>query len=383
MPAAPRILVPSVPAPSVDLPSAITRIAADTGRSTLAVAGDLMRSMLGKPRLTAQEYVLQGAWIGEAEAWRAFVGNRSNHAMNQSLTDAGVLNQWSLMTDKLMTGLVLAASGFPVPEVKAVYAADGPFGSVPVLSSARALADWMRDPQNLPAFAKPVDGTMALGSVPLIAAGPGQVDIGGRVVDVEALAQEVAALYPRGWLIQEQLRHPAEIEALIGPGIGTVRVVTLWEEAGPQVMYGVWRHPAPGTWVDAAIHGKPNMGCALDDQGRILRAQLGDLFHGKEATHSQIAPDRALTGYGLEQWPAMSDICCAAHRLFPGHALIGWDIAMTGRGPVISEVNANPLHMSYQRAFRRGFVHDGFAPRLQAARRLMQSRVASYSRKRG
>ena len=66
-----------------------------------------------------------------------------------------------------------------------------------------------------------------------------------RITDAKALANDVARLYPRGWLIQEQLRQPPDIEALIGPGIGTVRLVTLWEAEGPTVLYAVWRHPAP------------------------------------------------------------------------------------------------------------------------------------------
>lgn len=353
-----------------------------TGQSAFAIARDLVFAMLGKQRLTEHEYFTQGAWIGGPEERAAFVGTRRNLAINRSMTSTGDLHHWPLMADKLLAGLVLEASGFPVPVIKAMYAADGPFGSVPTLGSASALADWLGNAANLPAFAKPLDGTMALGSVPLVAAGPGQVDIGGRVVEAAALAREVAALYPRGWLIQEQLRQPPEIEALIGPGIGTVRVVTLWEETGPEVLYGVWRHPAPGTWVDAAIHGKPNVGCALDGEGRIVDAQQGDLFTGTAVTHSLITPDLPLIGTRLEQWPAMTEICRAAHRLFPGHALIGWDIAMTGRGPVISEVNANPLHLSYQRSFRRGFLHEAHRKRLDAARRLMQERVARYTRKR-
>jgi hypothetical protein len=61
--------------------------------------------------------------------------------------------------------------------------------------------------------------------------------------------------------------------------------------------------------------------------------------------------------------------------------LLGWDIALAERGPVISEINANPLHMSYQRAFRRGMLHPEHVARLDAARALMQARVARYDHK--
>ena len=368
------ILIDRRPKPAFDLAGALTRAARETGRSAARVGMDLAGRMLGKQKLRADEYFVQGAWKGEPEERAAFLGGESNLRLNRSLITRGADDQTQLMTDKYLSGLVLKANGFPVPELKAVFAAFALFGAAPTLRTAAELAHWLDEGEGLPAFAKPVDGTMALGSVPLVAAGPGRIDIGNRVVDTAALAQEVARLYPRGWLIQEQLRQPPEIEALIGPGIGTVRLVTLWEEVGPQVLYAVWRHPAPGTWVDAAIFGKPNVGCALDEEGQVTAALLGDLFTGREVTHSLVNPELPLVGYRLPHWRELVEIGCTAHRLFPGHALIGWDIAITGRGPVISEVNANPLHMSYQRSYRRGFLHPGHVARLDAARRLMQAR---------
>lgn len=339
---------------------------------------DMLRSALGPHRLRPYEFFIQGAWkIGGADS-TTYLGVSGNKTLNRSLTATGPLDRWDQMTDKYASGKYLAENGFPVPEIRAVVATARTFGDVPTLTSAQALEQWLNDGRNLPVFAKPNDGTMALGSIPIMSAGQGEVDIGGRIVRTGALAREAVALYPQGWLLQEQLRQPAEIEALIGPGIGTVRVVTLWEEDGPQVLYGVWRHPARGTWVDAAIHGKPNVGCALDSEGQVTSAFEGDLLSGRPVTHSQVSPDLALVGYRLAQWPDMTRICKAAHRLYPGHALIGWDIAMTVRGPVISEVNASPLHQSYQRSFNRGFLHKEFRQRLDAARRLMQARAASY-----
>jgi hypothetical protein len=368
------ILVDRRPPSRFDIAQALTRAARETGWSPVKTGVDMMCRMCGKQKLRADEYFVQGAWTGDKLARAAYVGSTANYRLNRSLTAVGADDQTQLMADKYLSGLVLQANGFPVPELKAVFAAARMFGPTRTLGSAEELAGWLEEPGRLPAFAKPVDGTMALGSVQLGAAGPGQVDIGAKVVETAALAREVARLYPRGWLIQEQLRQPAEIEALIGPGIGTVRVVTLWEAAGPQVLYAVWRHPAPGTWVDAAIFGKPNIGCALDDTGTVTMAQLGDLFSGSAITHSLVNPELPLVGYQLPYWPEMVEICGSAHRLFPGHALIGWDIAITGRGPVISEVNSNPLHMSYQRAYRRGFLDAAHRSRLDAARRLMQQR---------
>ena len=375
------ILIGTMPTPSFDVGRALQRASDLSGQSQNRIAFKLLGAMLGKRRMKLPEYFLQGAWLSGPEEQADFIGAVANLELNRSLTAPEPYGQLSLMVDKYLCGQVLEMNGFPVPKVKAAFAAERRFGRLAVLDTADALAGWLSDPDHLPAFAKPVDGSMSLGSVPLIAAGAGRLDIGGQEADASALAAEVARLFPRGWLVQELLQQPAEIEALIGPGIGSVRVVTLWEADGPQVLYGVWRLPAPGTWVDAAIHGNPNVGCSLDADGRVMTALRGDLLYGTEITHSLIAPDLPLVGARLDQWPEMVAICREAHRTFPGHALIGWDMAMTLRGPVISEANANPLHMSYQRAFRRGFLHYDHRERLDVARRLMQERTGTGKRK--
>lgn len=309
MPQPSSILVDRRPKSGFDLAQALTRASRETGRSAPRIGIDPVRRMLGKQRLKLEDYFVQGAFRRDAEAPPALVDGVSNQRLNRSLIAEGADDRTQLMADKYLSGLVLQANGFPVPEPKAA-----------------------------------------------------------------AMAREVARLYQRGRLIQEQLRQPAEIEALIGPGIGTVRLVTLWEAAGPQVLYAVWRHPAPGTREDAAIHGKPNAGFALDGVVQVTAALGGGLSTGREVTRSLINPDLPLVGYRLPHWQRIVELGCSAHRLFPGHALIGWDIAITTRGPVISEVNSNPLHMSYQRSCRRGFQSPDLIARLDAARRPMQAR---------
>lgn len=372
-----RILQTSVSTSGIDVVQALARAMALSGRSGSALAIELLAAMVATPRLNLQEYFVQGAWMGPSSPWKTFVGGRSNRRVNQRLTSKSADDETTVSADKYLTGLALSAIGLPVPDIRAVFAAERSFGALVTLRTAADLAGWLADGGNLPVFAKPVDGSMALGSIPMMATpAPGMVDIGDAVVPIADLAAEVAQAYPQGWLIQEQLCQPDDVVALIGPGVGTVRVVTLWEDAGPRVMYGVWRHPAVGTWVDADLKGKTNVGCALDPvTGIVRRAHRGSLFTGQEITHSVITPDLPLVGFKVPEWDQMVEICRAGHQLFPGNALLGWDIAITTRGPVISEVNANPMHMSYQRAFGRGFMHPDHVVRLKAAQCLMRRRA--------
>lgn len=263
------ILLARIPPAKANLSDLLERASARSGRSQLALLLDMMLATLGPGRIKPIEHFVQGVWLGRGRNLRTFVGAKSNRVTNRDHTAVGPLDCWDMMTDKFVTGALLEKHGFPVPEARAIYASARSFPGTLTLTTAADLARWISDPANHPVFAKPNDGTMALGSIPIMAAAGGAVDIGERLVDPLDLAREVAAHYPNGWLLQEQLRQPAEIEALIGPGIGTVRVVTLWEETGPEVLYGVWRLPAAGTWVESAVHGVPNVGCALDAEGRV------------------------------------------------------------------------------------------------------------------
>jgi Sugar-transfer associated ATP-grasp len=116
-------------------------------------------------------------------------------------------------------------------------------------------------------------------------------------------------------------------------------------------------------------------------EGQVTIAWQGDLLYGRQVTQSVVTPELPLVGVRLQQWPEIVAMCREAHRIFPGHALIGWDVAMCRNGPVLSEVNANPLHQSYQRSFQRGFMHKDHVDRLDAARSLMYSRTGTTAPK--
>ncbi len=367
------ILQTDISAPPLDALAAVTRVAEVTGQSPASIVLDMTRAVFGRRRLSLREYFELGGWIGTEENRQAVIGKKISQRLPEGLIATGPMNQTALLDDKYLSSLVLAANGVPVPKLKAAYGAFSTLGK-DTLTTPEALARWVSDPGNLPAFGKPNNGARALGSIPLRTA-EGGIDIGDRVVPAHALAEAVAKTFPRGWLIQEQLRQPPEIEAMIGPGVGSIRVTSLWEESGPQLMYSAWRHPPVGAWVDATILDRPNVFCALDATGTILRAQQGFMHDGKTLTHSLITPSMPLLGFTLPWWPEILAMCLTAHRLFPGHALIGWDVVLTERGPVITEMNARPLHiLLYQRAFARGYLHAEHRQRLDLARRLLAER---------
>ncbi len=373
------ILVTALARPQMDLAASVKEAARRIGVRPAAVAWDMLRAVR-KPRFFGrEEYFIQGAWEGTPAQRAEVISLRGNQLLNDGLRAGASHDQFALISDKYLTGLVLAANGFAVPEARAAFSPDRAFGSLPTLTNVEAFARWLSDPANLGVFAKPVEGSRSLGSVPLLPAGPGRVDLGDRVVGARDLAEEVARHYPRGWIVQELITQRPEVEARIGPGVGTVRVVTLWEADGPQILYAVWRHPPLGARVDSVLGKTPNIGCSVDLQnGEVTGAHLGDRFSGRAVTQSLVDPNLPLVGFRLPDWPRIVETCREAHRLFPGHALLGWDMAMSRRGPLISEINTNPIHLSFQRAFGKGFLTSENRVRIDHARRLLAERLARY-----
>jgi D-alanine-D-alanine ligase-like ATP-grasp enzyme len=58
----------------------------------------------------------------------------------------------------------------------------------------------------------------------------------------------------------------------------------------------------------------------------------------------------------------------AAHRALPERGIVGTDIMLSNRGPVVGEVNSNPFHSVYQTAHARGFLNADILPKLKAVR---------------
>ena len=61
---------------------------------------------------------------------------------------------------------------------------------------------------------------------------------------------------------------------------------------------------------------------------------------------------KQIEGRILEEWPAVRDLAIRAHAAFLHRVLIGWDLALTDKGPVVLEGNTNLDVMFLQR------VHD-------------------------
>ena len=98
---------------------------------------------------------------------------------------------------------------------------------------------------------------------------------------------------------------------------------------------------AGGMSGNMMAHGDPETG-QLKSAVRRRDGRLGleEIYHHPET-------GTAFADLFLPNWNDAKALTFRAHRAFPGLDVIGWDIALTGRGPLVLEGNAwwdPPLH---------------------------------------
>ncbi len=353
----------------LDLGHALRWGAAQAGVSTLRMGFDILRRQLGRQKLTGVDYFTYGLHDRRMprEARRDFLGDGPVTALNSAVAGTVQESLAGFFRDKLMTEVLLTRAGLPSARTRAAFARGGATGFVPVLPDAEALAAALLDPAALPVFGKPHFGSRSVGTLGVdAAAGEGRVRLSdGREVSASDLAAEIAAAWPEGYLLQDRVVPHPDYARLTGPTLGVLRVVTLMEAKGPGVLYAVARFPAAGAMADDIGAGL-GMAVHLDPaSGRVLRAQEGNRLGGRAAEVTPVT-GVPLAGMVVPMVPEGVALALRVQRLFAVHRILGVDIGLSDKGPVVVEVNGNPLHGLYQRAAGRGVLNPDFAPRLAA-----------------
>lgn len=357
---------------TVDLRDAIARVQATTGKSPLRQGAEILAMMLGRQGLRAEDYYQYGLWRPDLprEEKAAFVSVLGGQAINVRLSPVDRTSLYGFTSNKFLTGLALRSAGFPVQKPRALYGAGIDIPEAERLENAADIAGWLRRDDSLPIFGKPMHKSLCIGAASYLSLEDQgkSVRLGnGMIVGIDALSNEIAANFGDGYLFEPLIVQHADVEAITGPAVGALRVVTLREPDGIRVLYVAQRLPAVGGMTDGANRDAPFSEALIDgESGRLIRVQDMD----------QMPPDRLeashVTGKRFDEvvLPFVKEaqvIACQAHKLLVGAGILGFDFGLTQSGPVINEVNSNPHHSVYQRSGDRGLLNSHIKPRIEAA----------------
>lgn len=245
--------------------------------------------------------------------------------------------------DKVLNYALLAHYGFPIPEAIATYSpTQRRIGNERLLSTPRAVQDFLRQPLPFPVFVKPTNGSYGRGTYLLTAFDP-QTDRFSTPAEDMPVAEIIEACQaPKrsGMLFQHALQPHETVRALIGPTTSCVRLIIARTATGPHVHMAFWKIARAHNITDNFCMGETgNLLAAIDkDTGAIQRVVTGLWPEGREVSHH---PDtrQPFSGFTLPDWPNAIDMCLAASHHFPGLRLQHWDIAFCRQGPVLMELN--------------------------------------------
>lgn len=357
---------------SVDLSDSIAKVRAATGKNPFRQGAEILAMMLRGQKLKAEDYYQLGLWRPDLsrEEKAAFVSTLRGQAINLELSPLDRMSLYGFTTNKFLTGLALRSAGFPAQKPRALYGLSFKVPEAEALESAADIAGWLRRDGSLPVFGKPMHKSLCIGAASFLSLEDHgkSVRLGtGEVVSVDALSVEIAENFADGYLFEPLIVQHPDVEAITGPAVGALRVVTLREPDGIRVLYVAQRLPAVGGMTDGANRNAPSSWALIDaDSGRIARVQDLD----------QLPPDRLeashATGKRFDEvvLPFVTEaqtIACDVHRLLVGAGILGFDFGLSKAGPVINEVNSNPHHLVYQRSGDRGLLNADLKPRIQSA----------------
>lgn len=369
--------------PPVDFRRMLRAAAAESGRSRLALLWEMAGFFAGPRRIFAHEYFQHRLYDSarySPEEKRAFVGVLASRRLNRWLNDKP--EGRGIVSHKLLFTAMLRGMGIPTTELQAFACLDWRAGATRTLSTAAAIAGFLRDDARYPLFGKPIDDAGSRGAVSVDAYEP-EGDalrlIDGRRIAVEAFAAATIARYGgRGYLFETRLRpHPA-LRPVTGDSIGCVRLVTLQTLEGPVIGQALWKVTRSDSTADSISRPGAFLAGVAPETGRLFRAQAGS---GPSRRIIERHPETGvdLADFQLPDWEAACALVTGAASATFGTTIIGWDVALTDRGPLIVEGNGDTNHAMWQLAADHGALSPAFLALTDRAIAANRRRIAIRS----
>jgi len=346
------------------LPAAevLARAARETGRSVTAMSRDILALRRGTGRINAEEYLafrLYDDSLHDQDGKKRYAGITGEGEIDRACNDRE--RGRAVVKDKIAFTAMMTTLDFPVPALHALLHPHRVSFLGHDLRNRVDLLSWLTGLDG-PVFGKPVDSRWSLGalSIERCDSATGMVTLlDGSEHDSATVADQVMAFAEEGYLFQERLEPHPDVAAVSGPAISCVRLLTIMTPEGPELLRAVWKLIGSGNVADN-FWREGNLLAAIDPAtGTVTRAASGVAFqHRSHDAH----PDSgaALPGFTLPDWKDAVALACDAMTAMTGLRLVGWDIALTAKGPVIVEANTRPAFNIHQVAEGEGILDDRF-----------------------
>ena len=126
--------------------------------------------------------------------------------------------------------------------------------------------------------------------------------------------------------------------------VNTVRVVTVRKDDKVHLVFGVFRMAGGDAVVDN-FHNGGVLAVVDIDTGEVVTDAV-DVHGNKYIKHP--CTDKVIKGFVIPRWEQVVDLLQKAGMLVDGVGYVGWDVAITEKGPVLIEGNTAPAPILLQ-----------------------------------
>ena len=309
------------------------------------------------PRL----YSLYRLWRKPRAEWGEYIDDHPNKPWMHSLNPSG---RRYLLDDKLAFFQHCIENDLATVPVLGVVSGSAPprTALVPEIGGPAMLAELLAlHPDGL--FIKPTGGSHGEGAFSVQMQGSSICFKGHTVTAAELFeyCRSRAAGYEGKLIVQPRLRPARALLAIMSShGLGTVRAVTCVDRQGVRLLAASLRIPVGTVDADNFLHGASgNLVAGIDSgTGRLLQGLGSARRDWPDIMPVERHPDTGtvIEGFQLPFWAELVDLVSRGQRAFTGLRTIGWDVAITDRGPVLVEGNGaydtDLLQISHDRGFR-------------------------------
>lgn len=350
--------------PKVDIPRNM-KAAAQSGMRGFKLFREQTRLTLGRNKLTPNEYYYYRLYDSDysLDKKRQFVGLRAQARFHAKCNHVG----WHAITnDKMNFYGFMKTQNVRVPEVHAAYCEGIRRFHVETLRSIDALKTFLLSQCPMPCFMKPVDGMYSVGAFDIAKVDARDVHLrNGELIAVDEFLAYVKNYAETGYIVQERFAPHKTLEKAFGPTLGCVRALVLVSDEA-RLASAVFKVPSDRNMADNYWRSG-NMLAALDTNTGAFRRVVSGTGADLQVHEKHPVTGKSFAGMKLPDWKEVRALCSEAPKVFPAVKTQSWDIALTGKGPVVLEVNWGGDLNLHQIAHGQGMLQGDYLEHLKKA----------------
>lgn len=311
-------------------------------------------------------------FIGEDRKWRLHI--RCNK------------KQWFMLHYKIPFTQYMMGSGLPIPTIHAIYDKNSSYylPGAAILNNETTIIEYFDCKASYPLFIKPDDAQLGEGAAGIYSYDRKSRELiftNGDKKSVDSFACEITK-QSRAILFQELLRPNSKLANICGQAISSLRVTIGRTEKGLEVISACWRIPVGKNMTDNFRHGvSGNLLGGIDiETGRVTQV-YGRINGGVHLVKHHPDTGYEFENFNIPDWERIIEILMLAGKTMIGLNLQNWDIALTDKGPIITEINVFGDMDIHQYANRQGFRSPKLDEVLAYSYRSYLSELSWISRK--